>query len=423
MPITKRPTVPRASRFSLLVLLGAILLLAAPEQGTAGQCGPRRRLVVGGLFSLTGSWSTLGASSAAALELAAHDVNAYLDRIDSPLEVEIAIEDTKLDPQLALKRLKSLAAHGVHVVVGPQSSAELAAVKPYADAHEILLLSQSSTAGSLALAGDNVLRLCPGDDLEGEAIAALMVADGVRAVVPVWRNDAGNSGLHDATQAHFTSLGGTMLQGVSYPADSTDFSSVVSTVAAQVTSAQAQFGSGAVAVYLAAFDEVVGLFHAAEGSSVLRSTRWYGSDGVALSNALLNDAAAASFAASTSYPNPTFGLDKGAETKWAPVAARIEAETGFKPDAFALGAYDAVWLVAQTAVLSRDRIVFRSFKAELPEVAGSYYGTTAWTVLNDKGDRKFGDFDFWAIREVNGTLQWKVVAQYSTASGTLQKHD
>ena len=95
----------------------------------------------------------------------------------------------------------------------------------------------------------------------------------------------------------------------------------------------------------------------------------------------------------------------------------------FSVRAFALGVYDGVWLVAQTAGLARDRIGFRSFKAELPEVAGSYFGTTGWTVLNDKGDRKFGDFDFWAIRDLNGTLQWHVVAHYSTASGTLQQND
>ena len=424
MSTEKRDRGPHTLRTLLLLLAGLILWLPAPRQGEAGQATVKKRFVIGGLFSLTGAWSTLGTSSAVALELAAEDLNAYFDRIDSQLEIAVAIEDTQLDPQLALQRLRSLSARGVRVVVGPQSSAEVAAIKAFADANDVLLISQSSTAGSLAIARDNVLRLCPGDDLEGEAVAALMWADGIRVIVPVWRDDPGNGGLHDAVQAHFvTALGGTMLPGVKYAPDTADFSTAAAALASQVSAARAQHGNNAVAVYLAAFDEVVALFQAADASSVLRSTRWYGSDGVALSNALLGDGTAAAFAALTGYPNPTFGLDAGAQLKWAPVAARIESVTEFAPDAFALGVYDAAWLAAQTVALGKNKVELGFVKDELPGVAGSFFGTTGWTILNEAGDRRFGNFDFWAIRDVEGEPQWVAVAHYNTASGVLVKHD
>ena len=88
-------------------------------------------------------------------------------------------------------------------VIGPQSSAEVARIKPYADANNILVISQGSTASSLAIPGDNILRFCPNDTREAEALVALLQHDGIRAIVPLWRNDAGNNGLHDSVQIRF----------------------------------------------------------------------------------------------------------------------------------------------------------------------------------------------------------------------------
>ncbi len=113
--------------------------------------------------------------------------------------------------------LSALRAAGVQVVIGPQSSAELAAIKPYG-ANPLIVVSQSSTAGSLAIAGDRVFCLTAADSLEGVATAALMWDDGIRAVVPVWRGDAGNQGLHTATRAAFVARGGTGSAGVGYGA-------------------------------------------------------------------------------------------------------------------------------------------------------------------------------------------------------------
>ena len=71
------------------------------------------------------------------------------------------VYDTKLDPTLALEAIKELDRRGVSVIIGPQSSAEVAMIKPYADRRHILVISQGSTASSLAIPGDNIFRFCP----------------------------------------------------------------------------------------------------------------------------------------------------------------------------------------------------------------------------------------------------------------------
>jgi len=143
-------------------------------------------------------------------------------------------------------------------------------IKPYADAHNILVISQGSTASSLAIPGDNIFRFCPNDTREAEAIVALMWHNGIRAIVPLWRNDTGNNGLHESVQAAFQLQGGTVETGYRYEPTTTDFSLAIESIASQV---EDLIGGGtdpsAIGVYLAAFDEVVSVFHTAQGNTTL----------------------------------------------------------------------------------------------------------------------------------------------------------
>jgi branched-chain amino acid transport system substrate-binding protein len=176
-------------------------------------------------------------------------------------------------------------------------------------------------------------------------------------------------------------------------------------------------GSGinpsAVAVYLAAFDEAVDVFHSAEANSTLANTAWYGSDGVALSAALTGDSSAAGFAASVGYPNPIFGLPDALRNRWQPISDEIEARTGITPDAFALSAYDALFVVNLALQNPKPLKNFNRFKAEFIEEAEHYHGVTGSTALDAAGDRETGDFDFWSVRLRNGSYKWVRVAAYS----------
>src|SRR5439155_24414069 len=264
---------------------------------------------------------------------------------DGGYRFQFFVRDTQLDPSRALDAITDLDRRGVKIIIGPQSSAEVAMIKPYADAHNILVISQGSTASSLAIAGDNIFRFCPNDMREAEAIVALMWHDGIRTIVPLWRNDAGNNGLHDSVKADFENMGGIVATGYQYQPTTTDFSAATTSVASQITTLLvAGADPNSVGIYLAAFDEVVSVFHSAANNSILSSTHWYGSDGVALSAALTGDASAAAFAVNAGYPNPTFGLPDALQSLWQPVANAIEARTGITADAFALSAYDALFV-------------------------------------------------------------------------------
>lgn len=408
-------------RIKIFRWLPWLVVIASFVTGCAcAPTAPREREVqLGGLFSLTGNWSTLGQTSKTAMELAVADVNRYLAGNAAHVRFVAAIEDTRLDPVQALEKAKAFTARGVQLLIGPQSSAEVAYLKPFVDANGVLLVSPSSTAGTLAIAADNIFRFTPADTVEGAAVSALMWEDGIRVVVPVWRDDAGNAGLEVATRARISSLGGTVLEGVRYGATTHDFSTVVATLQAQVKQAIAQEGAARVAVYLAGFDEAASLFASADDDPLLGSVRWYGSDGVAQSEALLANAQAAAFAMHTGYPNPIFGRDEGARDIWEPLVQRIRERTNLEPDAFALAVYDAVWVVARGYIASGAPQEIEKLKQAIATAAASGYGATGWMVLNEAGDRRYGDFDFWAIRMVDGGPRWVRVAQYAPRTGRI----
>lgn len=381
---------------------------------------PQREVVLGGLFSLTGNWSAFGKTRRAAMELAVEDVNRYLEGNSASFRFATLIEDTKLDPALALEKAKALRAKGVRLLIGAQSSAEVAQLKPYVDANGMLLVSGSSTAGSLAIAGDNVFRFTPSDSLEGVAVTALMWDDSIRAVVPVWREDPGNADLAKAIRASFWERGGRVLGGTSYARTTTSFAPTIAALRAELQRVTKQVAPAHVAVYLAGFDEVAGLLAAAQDDPLLSSVRWYGSDGAAHATSLIENGKAARFATAVGYPNPVFGLEEGARDVWAPLVERIRARTGTEADAFSLAVYDAVWVLARGYVASGGAsLSIDQLKSAFMTAASTHYGATGWAVLNAAGDRKYGDFDFWAIRMQGGAPQWTRVAQYETRTGRL----
>src|SRR6266496_5568493 len=393
-----------------VMVCGLVLAFVGQAAGDqSAKLHSQRVFMIGVRATLTGSGFTLGIDTVAALQIAEEQIEAdAISQHGGGYRFKLFVRDTQQNPSKALEAIQDLDKLGVQIIIGPQTSSEVRMIKPYADAHNILVISQGSTASLLSIAGDNIFRLCPDDRLEADAIVALMQHDGIQHIVPLWRNDAGNNGLHDSVQAKFEALGGTVASGFRYEPSTTDFSAATSSIATQIAGL---IGGGTnpstIAVYLAAFDEVVGIFNAAHSlGAPLSTTKWYGSDGVALSAALTGDATAAAFAASVDYSNPNFGLLDSRQSEWQPIADEIEVRTGIKPDAFALSTYDGLFVIQRALEDVGDLKNFAAFKAAFVSEADAYQGITGSLALNSAGDRANGDFDFWAVRLENGSYAW-----------------
>ncbi len=367
---------------------------------------------VSGLFSLTGNGSTLGVNSKAAVSIAVTDINNYLTAKNADFRMSADFYDTRLDPATAAQDFMKAVGSGTHYIIGPQTSAELGAINTKADSDSVIVVSQGSTASSLAIAGDAVFRFCPPDNVEGAAIANSIYKAGIRGLVTVARNDTGNLGLQTATGASFTTLGGQISALAAYSTTATDFTAQIALLHTQVTQLAATYGMANVAVYLASFEECTQLFQQAATDPVISQVRWYGGDGAVLSAALTANSAAADFAIATSFYAPAFGLPAALKAKWQPVSDLVTAATNIEPDAFALSTYDALWVIEKTIEVSENKnITFAQLKANFAAQANAYTGITGSTTLDKNGDRASGVFDYYGLLKTGSTYSWTLVGQ------------
>src|SRR5262249_7137088 len=374
---------------------------------------PDVTITAGGLFSLTGNSSDLGTQSKLMMTIASQDLDPLLShfnmnppRKNVGVNFELLVEDTQLNPQKAATAAARLIRQGAQFLIGPQTSAEVAQVKPITDAAGVVLVSPGSTASSLSIANDTVFRFVPDDRLESKAVAQVAAKAGIKAICPVWRADDGNRGLANSLKQFGPGLGLAVSAGIEYPVSRANFPSVANSLAGIVAQLKQTYSLSQIAIFLAPFDEGADLLIASSSFPDLGAIRWFATDGATLSNAYLS-VSAAQFASQTQFLAPSIALPPEAEPLVATILAETAAAGVPSPTPFSFAAYDGfvcatlAWLLA---VGEKTKV-----GPFLPEVAKRYFGPTGWTLLNSAGDRQIGNFQFFGIVNQQGAFSWKGV--------------
>jgi branched-chain amino acid transport system substrate-binding protein len=386
------------------VIVGLSVSVATPA---ASQPTSPPLVRIGALLSITGGGSSLGNTSNAALEVAKDRWNQRLAAQHQPLRVDLSVVDTAQDPARAAAGFQQLADQRVRIVIGPQSSSEVAFIQALANQQGVLVVSQGSTASSLAMANNNVFRLVPNDHVEGRATTDLLVKQGARIVVPLWRNDRGNQGLADSVRAAATAAGAQVTAGFRYETGTTDFGPALAEVSRQVTAAVQQVGPAHVAVYAAGFEEVANVLTAAGQIPGLAAVRWYGGDGSAQATQLLQPASAKFAIAAKGSPSPLVALPADRARRDAPLIAAIARRAhGATPDAFALAAYDAFNVAVQTLIKTGPSVDGQSLRTAFATLASGYAGVTGTIQLDANGDRASAPYAYWSICRRGARPQW-----------------
>jgi len=367
---------------------------------------------VGALLSLSGNWSTLGLTSQEAMNLAVKEINDRMKETGCRYRFSVKVFDTKLDTALAKQAISEAYHDNIRYIIGPQSSSEVKAISYFANEKGILIASQGSTAGSLAIPGDAVFRFCPADNLQGDAMAQAIYGSGRRALITISTDDVGNLGLQQATGKAFLRRNGTVDSLTPSTSKISDFSPLLASLKTKMKQRIKQVGADKVAVYVSSFDIAKELFRQTSTDPFFSSVRWYGGDGIALSSELLSDAVASSFAVATHFQAPTLALPQQVNAQLATVAEAIKNNTGLTADAYSLAAYDALWVIARTVcAFPEPTNDFTKIKDIFQKESNQYYGITGPMYMNAAGDRSKGNFDFWGIVNEGGTYKWKWVGR------------
>ena len=350
----------------------------------------------------------------AATRLAVSDFNGYLAGKGAGWSVNLAVEGSQALPTTALDRLQALHAKGIKIVLGPGTDSGLQSVKGYAGANGMLLFSCCSTSPLLAIPGDAIFRMAPGDSNQGTAIGKIIRDAGIEVMVPVWRADSWGAGLEESARKSFVLRGGMADEGISYDPGVSEFSSEASTLADVVRGYVDGHGAGKVGVLYMGFGEVLPFMRAASGHGVLGDVRWFGSDANAREPSLVEDAIGLQFATDTRYT--TVQVASGKNDLSRHVDESLEADIGRVPSTHASSAYDAAWVVG--LAIEREQstdVKVLSRTLAIPIAAAVHTGALGSMSLNGAGDLARTNYDVWGIR--NGA--WALEETYFSVANAI----
>jgi branched-chain amino acid transport system substrate-binding protein len=393
----------------LLVGIGAgtaVGYFGAPKStGNPALCTSGQTITIGELLDLSKDLSSQGKRAQASSKLAIADINSFLSTTGCSLRFANAVTDYALDNQQALTALTNFAASGVKVVVGPLNSGAAQFILGYANSHNVVLISPSSTAPQLAIANDYLFRTAPNDANQGHADARMMLDRGAKALIILSRQDTYGQGLANATSSFFTYLGGSsvkVIDTIFYPTDTTDFSTYVKTLNDDFNANLVAYGANGIAIDVIAFEEFGSLILKAKSnynSAFPWSTLpWFGTDGESQDSVIVN-ATYGQLVSQVRLPSTLYAQSNNSKTV-ALFNAFKAANPSLICDSYCLGAYDDVWLGA-LATLQAGVNDGAKIQAAMLGVAANYYGVQGFDGMQPSGDLIPSQYQIWKVVNSN----------------------
>ncbi len=368
----------------------------------------------GALLDLTVYNPQNGLATQAAIGFALEDLNRYAATAGRDIKFTCSFADTRLDTTEAKNQLKNMIDKGITMfVASPYTSGELKAITPFVNQNPVVVINSTSTAIGLNHTGSHIFRIITDDSFQAKAIIRAAITEGIKAIIPIVRNDVWGNSLAQSFKSGFTAEGGFVYEGAAYSPSETVFTDLANTVKLQVNEAIANYGASKVAVLALTYSEIAGIFTAAGQYESLGSVKWYGCDGNAQLDELIKDNAHAAFAVKTGFMAPMIGIGSAWVTPafTEQLSLKIALQTGVIPSVFALSAYDAAYIMglAFLEVGSNDMSKITSM---IPLICNNYAQMGIFRRLNADNDLEKADYVFWKVLHNQNGYYWDKFATY-----------
>lgn len=377
-----------------LILIGIFLVSAVSAE---------KQIVIGAIIDESGDTASFAPGIEAAINLAASDLNEYYQTVNETFTVVIKKETSDGTSEGAAKAAENLVSEGAQIIVGPTTSEELSGCLPVLEREKILSINPTSSV-KLAIPGDPVIRLCPGDLALINAIANYnTVFNGTipQKTVVVSRGDLYGLDLSEKVKS-ITQVSDTVI----YSPGTRDFTSTLEKLNSSVSSLIDSYGEQNVCVFAISIDEISDLLAQASVYPNLRKVRWSGMDGVALNPMIIKNETAAQFAYDTQLAVLSFNVAQPEDSDYWRVYDTIQESTdGHQPCIYEILPYDEVLMAARIIESNASTLDENLNVAEM--IGNNLYGATGWLKLDTNGDREFGDYYFYLPQKgADGGLKW-----------------
>ena len=362
------------------------------------------------------SSTTVGLETATPLveDIMAVDYNEYTELLGYDIEFEYLIDDATGQAAVHLEKVQGFKSMDVNLFIGGLWSSQAQAALSYCNDNDMLMWSTSSTSPLLAIADDNLYRMCPTDLVQAPAISAMIHSMGIEAVVLIYRGDAWADGIVNYFEPEYTENGGVILEKIRYAGESTEFSNYLQTAENIVSDAVAEYGEGKVGVELIAFAEFVTMISQAQDYETLYSLPWFGSDGTVLSQQAIDDAPtqAEHLKIYSTYAAP-------AESEMFTDLYNRYFDLVAQPFGYySACAYDVGWILTKTVTESQSTDALDIIPLQRP-TAYTQWGASGWNRLNDDGDRYASNYQIWGYGDIGEGLQNVVYGLYDSTADVV----
>ena len=352
-----------------------------------------------------------------AMELAVEDFNEahelvgdfYIDLVVQPISLTPGLAGSQAPGALAGLRAAHDGGRGPSLYVGPSTSANAERILGYANDNGLFVISHSSSAQSLAVAGDSLFRLVPPSVLQAKAVADLIPTGGsvgaVTDLVMAARNDTWGSDLAEASLRELgnATAATTVVQfepeGADWPAAAAALGSAIDDAAASAASRES--GGRAAVLFVGFPGDFAGLAGQARQVQSLAGVSWFGTGGIARNQMVVSDAASLGLARAVDLTAAVFSPVQNA------INERLDADAVYGPSA-----YDAVYTMG--------RAIKAAYNGSGPDpppaaaVRGAYAaaidghaGALGHIVLDENGD--LSSPDTYVVYRVGPAGSWSAV--------------
>ncbi len=401
--------------YTIFAILVLVLISCNDDNSTNNSS---EKIKIGALLPLTGTGSSAGESMLTAIELAVKEKN---EELNEKTKIELITYDTETNPQTALDKIKILKSLGVTFVVGPYSSAELDYISSYANENNMILISPSSVSISLAIKNDNIFRLATNDYQQVNAVSKYLEKLEIQKVSAINRNDIWGNSLYEELNNKSSNFNFKIDNQLKYEVNTQDFSTIANNIEKNINiifSTNTNYKQ--IAVYLASFNEGTDILYSVSNKLSAQKVNWIGTSAFALNSTILANSSAYDFAVKTNFTCPVYTPIEN--SNYEPIRNKIKSTINREPETYAYTAYDAINVAYNSAIkISQNQ----SLKANdaVVQYCNSQSGITGPLELDEYGDRKMGDYNFWQLRTNSSNKEWFIKYKYISKTNELKEID
>ena len=366
-----------------LLMVVAVLALLIPA--VACGPGPAETIKIGVLLDLTGDLGPMGVRILNGARLAADEINAAGGVLGK--QVELVEEDGATDPATGFDRVKKMVSvDGVEVITGPMITGASLLSIPYADEHDVPLITPSATGIQLSEEEGTewFFRTCLRDDAQGMVLADVIADEGYTKLATIVLDNTYGKGLETAILERLDEVGwqGEHVISIHYDEATKDYR----------TELQQIKDSDPDVVFACTYcDDGIVVFKQALDIG-LDEIAWLGCDGN-YGSGLFADPKSAEFM-EKAFVAATRTV--GAGSKYDEFSAAYELAYGEAPQVYCDTMYDAVWSAAN-GIEAAGVYDGEAIRVALTEL--EFTGATGPISFNEVGDRTSGLFEIWEVVE------------------------